>query len=251
MSTDPSATTAGADSPVVPHPSTHTVEEVIRHRLATVLGGWRGSLETALPTVAFVVAWVARGELRTAVVAALVVTGVLAVVRVAQRQSLKYVLQAVVPTVIAAWFALRSGRAEDAFLPGIIWNSVMAAVAVVSVATRWPLVGFMVAAGDPDLADDPMGWRRDRGLVRVCTRLTLVLIAVFAVRLLVMVPLYLAEQVAALGVAKIVLGWPLWLAGLTVMGLLLLRGRTPSEWEPQPSEGSGSDADPGARGTSA
>ena len=231
MSTDPSATTAGADAPVVPHPSTHTVEEVIRHRLATVLGGWRGSLETALPTVAFVVAWVARGELRTAVVAALVVTGVLAVVRVAQRQSLKYVLQAVVPTVIAAWFALRSGRAEDAFLPGIIC--------------------FMVAAGDPDLGDDPMGWRRDRGLVRVCTRLTLVLIAVFAIRLLVMVPLYLAEQVAALGVAKIVLGWPIWLAGLTVMGLLLLRGRTPSEWEPQPSEGSGSDADPGAPGTSA
>ncbi|MDU0315214.1 DUF3159 domain-containing protein [Phycicoccus sp. M110.8] len=206
-----------------------TVEEVIRHRLTAALGGWRGSLETALPTLAFVVPWVARSDLRTAVVAAVAVTVVLAVVRLAQRQSTKFVLQAVVPTVVAAVFALRSGRAEDAFLPGILWNAVMGVVAVVSVATRWPLVGFMVAAGDPDLAEDPLGWRRDRGLVRVCQRLTLVLVAIFAVRLAVMVPLYLAGAVAALGVAKIVLGWPLWLGAVAVMGVLLVRGHTPQE----------------------
>jgi hypothetical protein len=154
------------------------------------------------------------------------------------------VLQAVVPTAIAAFFALRSGRAEDAFLPGIIWNAVMAAVAVLSVVTRWPLVGFMVAAGDPELAEDPLGWRRDRGLVRVCTRLTLVLIALFAVRLAIMVPLYLAGQVAALGVAKVVLGWPLWLAGVAVMGVLLVRGRTPSDLAAA-SPATAASADPG------
>lgn len=239
MPTDPTAATT---SPTGHHQA--TVEEVIRHRLSTVLGGWRGSLETALPTLAFVVAWVWRDDLRTAVGAAIVATLVLAVVRLAQRQSLKFVLQAVVPTAIAAFFALRSGRAEDAFLPGIIWNAVMAAVAVLSVVTRWPLVGFMVAAGDPELAEDPLGWRRDRGLVRVCTRLTLVLIALFAVRLAIMVPLYLAGQVAALGVAKVVLGWPLWLAGVAVMGVLLVRGRTPSDLAAA-SPATAASADPG------
>ncbi|GAB3436665.1 DUF3159 domain-containing protein [Phycicoccus ginsengisoli] len=217
MGTDPAVT------------GTATVEEVIRHRLSAALGGWRGSLETALPTLAFVVAWVVRDDLRTAVVAAVAVTVVLALVRVAQRQSVKYVLQAVLPTAVAAVFALRSGRAEDAFLPGILWNAVMGVVAVVSVATRWPLVGFMVAAGDPDLAEDPLGWRRDRGLVRVCQRLTLVLVAIFAIRLLIMVPLYLGGAVAALGVAKIVLGWPLWLGAVAVMGVLLVRGHTPQD----------------------
>lgn len=227
MATDrPAADVGGTTVPLT------TVEEVIRHRLSAALGGWRGSLETALPTLAFVVAWVARNDLRTAVVAAVAVTVVLAVVRLAQRQSVKFVLQAVVPTVVAAVFALRSGRAEDAFLPGILWNAVMGVVAVVSVATRWPLVGFMVAAGDPDLAEDPLGWRRDRGLVRVCQRLTLVLVAIFAIRLAVMVPLYLAGAVAALGVAKIVLGWPLWLGAVAVMGVLLVRGRTPQELAP-------------------
>jgi hypothetical protein len=226
-----------------------TVEEVIRHRLSSALGGWRGSLETALPTVAFVVAWVVRDDLRTALIAAVAVTVVLAVVRVLQRQSLQFVLQAIVPTAIAAFFALRSGKAEDAFLPGILWNAVMGVVAVVSVATRWPLVGFMVAAGDPDLAEDPVGWRRDRGLVRVCQRLTLVLVALFAVRLAVMVPLYLAGQVAALGVAKIVLGWPLWLGGVAVMGLLLVRGHTPQERETEPEVTRPDDAQSAPRGT--
>jgi hypothetical protein len=211
-----------------------TVEEVIRHRLSTALGGWRGSLETALPTVAFVVLWIVRGELVPALVAAGAVTLVLAVVRLVQRQSLQFVLQAVLPTVIAAVFALRSGKAEDAFLPGIIWNSVMGAVAVVSVVTRWPLVGFMVGAGDPQLADDPLGWHRDRGVVRVCQRLTLVLVATFAIRLVVMVPLYLAGEVAWLGVAKVVLGWPLWLGAVAVMGLMLVRGHTPQQREPEP-----------------
>ena len=206
-----------------------TVEELIRHRLSTALGGWRGSVETALPTVAFVVLWVWRKDLTLAIIASVAVTLVLAVVRVAQRQSLQYVLSAVFPTAIAAFFALRSGKAEDAFLPGIIWNSVMLAVALVSVALRWPLVGFMVGAGDPRMADDPVGWHRDRGLVRVCQRLTLVLVAIFVVRLVIMVPLYLASQVALLGVAKVVLGWPLWLAGVAVMGLMLVKGHTPAE----------------------
>ena len=127
-----------------------TVEELIRHRLSTALGGWRGSVETALPTVAFVILWVWRKDLTGAIVASVAVTLVLAVLRIVQRQSLQYVLSAVFATAIAAFFALRSGRAQDAFLPGIIWNGVMLAVATVSVATRWPLVGFMVGAGDPD-----------------------------------------------------------------------------------------------------
>lgn len=209
-----------------------SVEDLIRQRLSTALGGWRGSLETALPTIAFVVLWVWRKDVKAAVAAALAVTVLLAVLRLTQRQSLQYVLSAVFPTAIAAFWALRTGRAQDAFLPGIIWNGVMCAVALASVVARWPLVGFIVGAGDPRMAEDPVGWHRDRGLVRVCQRLTLVMVATFAIRLAVMVPLYLAGEVAALGVAKVALGWPLWIGAVLVMGLLLVRGHTPPQLEP-------------------
>ncbi|MGA8980276.1 MAG: DUF3159 domain-containing protein [Pedococcus sp.] len=206
-----------------------TVEEVIRQRLSKALGGWRGSLETALPTVGFVVVWTWTKDVRTAVAAAAAVIVVLGIVRAVQRQSLQFVGTAALATAIAAFFALRSGRAQDAFLPGILTSAAWGVAAVVSVVSRWPLVGFMVGAGDPRAAEDPFAWHRDRGLVRVCQRLTMVLVVMYAVRVAIMLPLYFAGEVAWLGVAKVGLGWPLWLAGLAVMGVMLVRGQTPQE----------------------
>lgn len=204
-----------------------TVEEVIRHRLSVALGGWRGALETALPTAVFVAAWLWLGDIRTAVIAAVVVAVVLAGLRVAQRSSLQHVVGAVFATAIAAFFALRSGKAEDAFLPGLLMSAGWGVGTLVSILARWPVVGFLVGVADPRAQTDPFAWRRDSAIVAVCQRLTWVLVAVYAVRLAIMVPLYLAKNIAGLGVAKIALGWPLWVAGVAVMGMLLVRGRTP------------------------
>lgn len=221
-------------------PAAETVEALIRHRLATALGGWRGSLETAVPTVVFVLVWtVTDHDVRTAAFSAVGLALVLAAVRLVQRSSLQHVLGALVATAIAAFFALRSGRAEDAFLPGIITSGAYLVGTLVSILTRWPLVGFLVGAGDPRAKEDPFAWRRDAGMVRVCARLTWVLVALYVVRLVVMVPLYLGAQVTLLGVAKIVLGWPLWVAGIAVMGWMLVSGHTPLE----PGEGPGADED--------
>ena len=208
-------------------PTAHTVESLIRERLSAALGGARGSFETALPTVAFVGAWTWRHDVKVAVIASGVIVLLLLMVRLATRQTPRYVLSAVVATAVAAFFALRSGRPEAAFLPGILTSAAWGAGSLLSVVVRWPLVGFIVAAGDPQMAQDPTAWRRDRGLVTVCQRLTLVLVALYAVRVVVMYPLYLAGQVTLLGVAKIALGWPAYLCAVAVMGMLLVRGKTP------------------------
>jgi hypothetical protein len=219
-----------------------TVEEVIRHRLSTAVGGWRGSIETALPMVAFVIVWTWQKDVVTAVVAAGVVTAILVVFALLHRQSLQFILSAVFATGIAAFFALRSGRAEDAFLPGMLASAGWFTATLVSVLVRWPVVGFMVGIGDPRMAEDPFAWRRDPGLIRVCQRLTLVLVGLYAVRLAVMVPLYLAGQVAWLGVAKVALGWPAWVAAVAVMGWMLLRGHTPQVVPAPDSEATWQDA---------
>ena len=207
--------------------SVHTVESLIRERLSAALGGARGSFEAALPTVAFVVAWTWRHDVKTAVIASGVIVLVLLMVRLATRQTPRYVLSAIFATAVAAFFALRSGRPEAAFLPGILTSAAYGAGSLLSVVVRWPLVGFIVAAGDPQMAQDPTAWRRDRGLVTVCQRLTMVLVALYALRVVVMYPLYLAEQVTLLGIAKIALGWPAYLCAVAVMGMLLVRGKTP------------------------
>ena len=210
-----------------------TVEAVIRERLAVAVGGWRGSLEAALPTVAFVAVWTATTNLNAALLAAGGVLVVALLLRLAQRQTVKFVLAAAFATAFAAFLAKRSGNASDVFLPGLVQGGVMLAVSLVSIAVRWPLVGFIVAGGDPNLKDDPTAWQRSRAMVRVCTRLTWLFAALFAVRLAVMVPLYLAHDVTALGIAKIALGWPLYLLTLAAMVLLLLTGETPlDEYDP-------------------
>lgn len=217
-----------------PGESYESVEALIRARVSAAVGGVRGSIESALPTVAFVGAWVWRRDVRTSVLASAAVVVLLLVLCLVTRQTLRYVGSAILATAVAAYFALRSGHAEAAFLPGILTSAALAALTLLSVLTRWPVVGFLVAAGDPQLADDPTKWRRDAGLVRVCQRLTLVLAGLYALRVLVMGPLYAAHQVTLLGVAKLVLGWPAYLAALALMAAILVRGRTPPAVETAP-----------------
>lgn len=207
------------------------VEELVRHELTTSLGGVRGMLEGAAPFVGFTIVWVITRSLGVSLLAALGVAAIFAVVRLVQRQSLRFVLQAVIPTAIAALVASRTGRAEDVFLPGILYNGALAVVAVASVALRAPLVGFLYGAA----TGEPTSWRRDRGLVRMTSRLTLVLAVPYVTRFAVQMPLFLSGSIVALAVAKVALGWPLLVAALFFIGVLLSKGRTPIER----SEGTG------------
>jgi hypothetical protein len=201
------------------------VEEFVRYELGRSLGGARGMFESALPFVAFTIAWVIGRDLYPAIGAALGTALLLAMIRILQRQSIKYVAQAVFPTAIAVLIATRTGRAQDVFLPGILYNGALAVISILTVIIRRPLVGFIIGAA----VGDPTGWARDRGLVRMTSKLTLVLAVPYVTRFVIQLPLFLSGQVVLLGVAKVVLGWPLLIAALAVMGLMLSKGKTPME----------------------
>ena len=201
------------------------VEEFVRYQLSQSLGGARGMIESALPFIAFTIAWVAARQLYPAIAAAVITAALLAIIRLVQRQSIKYVVQAVIPTAIAVLIATRTGRAQDIFLPGILYNGALAVISLLTVAIRKPLVGFIIGAA----VGDPTGWTRDRGLVRMTSKLTLVLAVPYITRFVIQLPLYLAGQVVLLGIAKVVLGWPMLIAALTVIGFMLSKGKTPME----------------------
>jgi uncharacterized membrane protein YjgN (DUF898 family) len=201
------------------------VEDFVRYQLSSSLGGARGMIESALPFVAFTVAWLIGRQLYPALGAALVTALILAVIRLVQRQSLRFVAQAIVPTAIAAFVASRTGRAEDVFLPGILYNGALAVLSLFTIAIRWPLVGFLLGAA----IGDPTGWAKDRGLVKMSTKLTAVLAVPYVTRFVIQMPLFLSGQVVLLGISKVVLGWPLLIAALFVIGLMLSKGKTPME----------------------
>jgi hypothetical protein len=206
-------------------PQFRYVEEFVRYQLSKSLGGARGMIESALPFIAFTIAWVVARQLYPAIAAAVGVALLMAVIRLVQRQSIKYVVQAVIPTAIAVLIATRTGRAQDVFLPGILYNGALAVISLLTVLVGKPLVGFLIGAA----VGDPTGWTRDRGLVRMTSKLTLVLAVPYVTRFVIQLPLFLAGQVVLLGIAKVVLGWPMLIAALTVIGFMLSKGRTPME----------------------
>ena len=228
--------------------STHTVEEVVRKQLSDALGGARGMLEAAVPTVAFTVIFLTQHDLKLAISVSLGCAAVLLAIRLAQRSSVQFVLNAFVGIGIGALFAWRAARGggdegEQAlayFLPGLLYNLGYAAIMVFTIVIRWPLVGFIVGS----VAGDPTAWHNDRNVVRLCSRLTWLLALPCLLRVVVQGPIYLAGRngwwstdsaVAALGVAKLVMGWPLQVGVLAIMVWLLSRNATPIKpGEPEP-----------------
>jgi len=200
-----------------------TVEALVRAQLSKALGGKRGMLEGAVPTLGFTITWISTHNLKAALWVSLGLAMVALVLRIWQRSTIQFVFNAIVGIGIAALFALRSGRAEDAFLPGLIYNSVYAVGLIFSVLIRWPLVGFVIGS----VTGDPTEWHKDKRLVSLCSKLTLVLAAPCVIRVIVQYPLWATHHAGWLGIAKIAMGWPLQLLSLAVMAWMLGRDHTP------------------------
>ncbi|MFI9437924.1 MULTISPECIES: DUF3159 domain-containing protein [Streptosporangium] len=203
-----------------------TVEAAMRVQLAKAFGGVRGIIEAAVPTITFTGMWIATSELKTSLIVSISAAVVLLIVRVLQRSTPQFVLNSLVGIGIGAFFASRTGDARDVYLPGILYNAAYSVAMLISVITRWPVVGFMIGS----VTGDPTGWRKDPAVVRLCSKLTWMLMVPCVVRVAVQLPVYLIggdDAVAELGILKIVMGWPLQVAALAAMVWLLARGRTP------------------------
>jgi uncharacterized protein DUF3159 len=220
--------------------SVDTVEAAVRAQLSKALGGRRGMVEAAVPTLFFTILWLTTRQLQVALLTSLGVALVLLVARIVQRSTVQFVVNAVVGVGIGWLFVTMSARnggdANDQalayFLPGILYNTGYTVVLALTCLVRWPLVGFMVGS----VTGDPTAWHRDRQVVRLCSQLTWLLVLPCLLRVVVQAPLWIGGHsgtieadtaVAALGVLKIVMGWPLQLLALGGMVWLLSRNRTP------------------------
>jgi hypothetical protein len=174
--------------------------------LAELLGGRRGAVEATLPPLAYGIGWLLGGHSILTGVLAAVLTGVLvAAWRLRGGHRPRAVLLGLLGVCVAALIALRSGRAADFFLLQVVSNAASALVWAVSIVVRWPLLGVVVGVvlGQKGL------WRRDPALMRSYARGSWVWVGQYAVRLAAFVPLYAADRVVELTLARAALSWPL------------------------------------------
>lgn len=183
----------------------------LRADLRGLFVGDRTVGDSFLAPVAFVAVNALAG-LIPAAVAALLVGGGVAAWRVRKGQKVSYAFAGIVAIGFAAFLALRSGRAESFFLPGIVGTALLAVASVVSMIARRPLAAWSSWAQ----RRWPIEWYWRPDVRPAYSTVTAVWALYFAARAGLEWYFYLAQRPEALAAAKVLTSWP------TILPLLVV-----------------------------
>lgn len=183
------------------------------HVVWRAMGGWRGIVESVLPSLVFVIVYTVTRELVPSLISSVGIAAVFTLIRFVQKSPPAAALGGLVAAGAAAVLALLTGNPSDNFVPGLLTNAAYGLGMLVSALVGWPLIGL--AAGY--LMGEGVAWRADKRKRRVFFWLTIAWAALFAARLAVQLPIYLSSldpanresAVALLGTLKIAMGLPL------------------------------------------
>ena len=193
------------------------------------MGSWIGMMvDVGLPWIAFTLVYgFSDHNLKLALIVAISSAGVVALYRLIRRKPIASVVAGFIGVLVSAWTAHHTGQAQDAFLPGILLNAGYGVLYLVTIVTRYPLFGLLYGV----ITQTWLAWRDDPVLFRGLNRVTIVFAGQVAIRLLIMVPLYLAHNVNALGIAKIGLGLPFYAVTLWAAYAVLRASMPADKWD--------------------
>jgi hypothetical protein len=201
-----------------------------KSKVINALGGKRGLLDSGLPSLIFLVAFNIDHNLRNALYAAVITSALLTLIRLIRRDTLQHVLSGFVGVAFCALLARKTGHAVDFYLPGLIINLVYGSVYAVLNLVGLPLIGLLLG---PILGEN-LAWRKVPARKRAYTMASWLWVAMFVSRLLVQYPLYRSGNINALGTARLVMGYPLFL--LAAWGSWLFIRGVPAAKPVQPIE---------------
>ncbi len=145
--------------------------------------------------------------------------------RLFRRRPTRFAFAGLFGTLLAVFLALRSGSAEDYFLPGIVSGAATSVLMVVSILVRRPFLAFTSWA----TRGWPIEWYWHPQVRPAYTRTSWMWVGFFVARALWQWRLYLDANTVGLGVARVALGWPALLVLLIVTYVLGRRWLTALE----------------------
>lgn len=192
--------------------------------LLGAVGGIRGLIEAILPGLGFLILYTITHELWLSVLAPFAIAVVFIVVRAIQKQPVMPAITGAIGIALSAGLALLTGSAANNFLLGFVINGIAVVALVISLLVRRPLVGVIVGllTGDDH-------WRHGAAKLRVAYVATVLWLLLSGLRLLVQVPLYLADLPDALAATKLLMGVPLYLGLLWVTWMLVRTAWQPAD----------------------
>jgi hypothetical protein len=200
------------------------LREQYRQQIKDSIGGWSGSVVAALPPVVFVAVNAWQG-LWPAISAAIATAVLLVVYRLLRHEPLQHAFTGMFGVVVGALIAAWTGQARGYFLVGIVGSFVYGAVCLVTVLIRRPLVGliweFIEPTPEVDGEDAPR-WYRRVVLLRAYDLGTAAFVFMFMAKGILQATLYQHNATGWLAVARIVMGFPFYIA---TVGLAFWLGR--------------------------
>lgn len=194
--------------------------EADKAKIVNALGGTKGLIDSGLPALVFLVSFNFTKDVTQSSYYALALSLVLTLLRLVKRETIQHAISGVIGVAICAWLANRSGKAEDFYLPGLWTNAIYGAAYLISIIARWPVIGLVIGP----LLEENLRWRKDPARTRVYIKATWLWVAMFAIRLIVQYPLYLSGNVNALGTARLIMGYPLFIATAWLTWIVIKSG---------------------------
>lgn len=181
------------------------------------MGGLSGLVAATLPVVVLIPVNNIWG-LGPALLAALGVAAAVFIWRVVRKETIQPAVSGFIGVILCAAIAWYTGDAKGYFLYGIWASLVLAIAAVASVLFRWPAVGVIWKG----INGEDMAWREVAPARRAYAIATLGWAVIFIARFFIQNGLYNDGDTTALGVTRLVMGWPL--TGLvTILTVIMVR----------------------------
>lgn len=200
------------------------------------LGGPQGIADSSIPGLAFVIAYAVTGQkLELSAGIAVGIALAIALIRLIRGERARYAASGFLGVALAAFIATRTGKAEDFFLPGLLFNAGYALAYAISIAIRWPLMGVFIGP----LIGEGMNWRKDPERVKLFSKISWIWVGTFLVRLAVQLPLYFSGALVALGIAKTAMGLPIFALAIYLSYLMLRAAGIDLKQKPEPESGAG------------
>lgn len=189
------------------------------------IGGIRGIIESMLPGLLFVICFVITRNVQTTVIVAAVIAVLQVAVRLIQRQSLMGAISGLVSIAICLIWVWTSRQPLNYYIPGFITNAVYSVLLAISLIVRVPALGLVIESIRKMPTENFGAWLHEwldyKPLKRAYMYVTGLWIGVFALRLILQVPLYLAKRFVWLGAVRLIMGLPFWALAIWVSYLII------------------------------
>jgi len=194
-----------------------------KDKVLNALGGKRGLIDSGLPALVFLIVFNISGkDVNTALYSAVALSIVLTLLRLLKRETVQHAFSGLIGVGICAFISKRTGNAADFYLPGLWINAGYGLLYAITNLVKWPILGVMLG---PILGENLL-WRKDPARLNAYIKAGWLWVAMFAARLIVQYPLYESGNINALGTARLLMGYPLFI--LTAWGTWQILRKTPT-----------------------